>query len=29
MKMKEWLDHYLKGMPAPEWISQGIPYRGR
>jgi len=29
MKMKEWLDHYLKGMPAPEWISQGIPYTGR
>jgi dipeptidyl aminopeptidase/acylaminoacyl peptidase len=29
MKMKEWLDHYLKGAPAPEWITKGIPYTGR
>jgi dipeptidyl aminopeptidase/acylaminoacyl peptidase len=29
MKMKEWLDHYLKGAPAPEWISKGIPYTGK
>jgi dipeptidyl aminopeptidase/acylaminoacyl peptidase len=27
IKMKEYLDHYLKGMPAPEWISKGVPYR--
>jgi dipeptidyl aminopeptidase/acylaminoacyl peptidase len=29
MKMKEWIDHYLKGAPAPEWISKGIPYMGK
>lgn len=29
MKMKEWVDHYLKDAPAPAWISEGIPYRGR
>jgi len=29
MKMKEWIDHYLKGAPAPEWISKGIPYTGK
>ncbi len=29
MKMKEWLDHYLKGAPAPAWITEGQPYRGR
>jgi dipeptidyl aminopeptidase/acylaminoacyl peptidase len=28
-KMKEWVDHYLKGTPAPAWISEGVPYRGR
>jgi dipeptidyl aminopeptidase/acylaminoacyl peptidase len=26
VRMKEYLDHYLKGTPAPEWISRGIPY---
>jgi dipeptidyl aminopeptidase/acylaminoacyl peptidase len=29
MKMKEWLDYYLKGAPAPEWIKKGIPYTGK
>ncbi len=29
MKMKEYFDHYLKGLPAPQWISKGVPYRGR
>ena len=28
-KMKEWVDHYLKGTPAPDWITKGIPYTGR
>ncbi len=28
LKFKEYLDHYLKGEPAPEWIRSGIPYRG-
>lgn len=29
IKMKEYLDHYLKGFPAPEWISKGIAYFGK
>ncbi len=28
MKMKEWIDHYLKGTPAPAWITEGVPYTG-
>jgi dipeptidyl aminopeptidase/acylaminoacyl peptidase len=28
-KMKEWVDYYLKGEGSPEWITKGIPYRGR
>ncbi|NGP77293.1 S9 family peptidase [Balneolaceae bacterium YR4-1] len=28
IKMKEYFDHYLKGKPAPDWIEQGVPYRG-
>lgn len=27
IKFKEYLDHYLKGAPAPEWLSQGVPYK--
>jgi hypothetical protein len=26
--MKEYFDHYLKGTPAPEWITAGVPYTG-
>jgi len=26
IKMKEYLDHYLKGMPAADWIMKGVPY---
>ena len=29
IKMKEYFDHYLKGLPAPDWIKKGIPYRGK
>lgn len=29
VKMKEWLDHYLKGAPAAPWIAEGVPYSGR
>lgn len=29
IRMKQYLDHYLKGEPAPAWISQGVPYRGK
>ena len=28
-KMKEYFDHYLKGKPGPDWIIEGIPYRGK
>ena len=28
IKMREFFDHYLKGAPAPEWLSEGVPYRG-
>ncbi len=28
IKMKEYLDHHLKGEPAPEWMTEGVPYRG-
>ena len=29
IKMKEFLDHYLKGQPAPDWITKGVPYNKR
>jgi dipeptidyl aminopeptidase/acylaminoacyl peptidase len=29
LRMKEWVDHYTKGVPAPAWITEGVPYRGR
>ena len=29
IKMKQYFDFYLKGIPAPEWIKKGIPYRGK
>jgi dipeptidyl aminopeptidase/acylaminoacyl peptidase len=29
IKMKEYLDHYLKGLAAPDWITKGIPYQGK
>jgi dipeptidyl aminopeptidase/acylaminoacyl peptidase len=25
MRQKDWFDHYLKGMPAPDWMTKGIP----
>ena len=28
LKMKEFFDHYLKGEPAPTWLTEGEPYRG-
>jgi dipeptidyl aminopeptidase/acylaminoacyl peptidase len=28
-KMKEYFDHYLKDQPGPEWITKGVPYRGK
>ena len=29
IKMKEFFDHYLKGEPAPVWMTEGIPYAGK
>jgi dipeptidyl aminopeptidase/acylaminoacyl peptidase len=29
IKMKQYLDHYLKGEPAPDWIRAGVPYQGK
>ena len=29
IKMKEYFDHYLKGEPAPEWLSRGVLYNGK
>lgn len=26
IKMKEYMDHYLKGEAAPAWITDGVPY---
>jgi dipeptidyl aminopeptidase/acylaminoacyl peptidase len=25
-RMEEFYDHYLKGKPAPEWMTKGVPY---
>jgi dipeptidyl aminopeptidase/acylaminoacyl peptidase len=29
VKYKQYLDHYLKGEPAAEWIETGVPYKGK
>ncbi len=29
IRMKEFFDHFLKGEPAPEWWTEGIPYTGK
>jgi dipeptidyl aminopeptidase/acylaminoacyl peptidase len=29
IKMKQYFDHYLKGDPAAEWITNGQPYQGK
>lgn len=28
LKMKAYLDHYLKGEPAPAWLAEGEPFQG-
>ncbi len=28
IKMKEYMDYHLKGTPAPDWIINGVPYKG-
>jgi dipeptidyl aminopeptidase/acylaminoacyl peptidase len=25
MRQKDWFDHYLKGVPAPDWMTKGVP----
>ena len=25
IRMKEFFDHYLKGTPAPKWMTDGVP----
>jgi dipeptidyl aminopeptidase/acylaminoacyl peptidase len=25
VRMREWFDHYLRGTPAPEWMTNGVP----
>jgi hypothetical protein len=25
IRMKQFFDHYLKGKPAPKWITDGVP----
>ena len=29
IRYKEYLDHYLKGEPAADWILSGVPYKGK
>jgi dipeptidyl aminopeptidase/acylaminoacyl peptidase len=29
VKMKDYFDYYLKGLPAAAWIRDGVPYLGR
>jgi len=29
IKMMEFFDHFLKGAPAPDWMTKGVPYRGK
>jgi dipeptidyl aminopeptidase/acylaminoacyl peptidase len=29
IRMKEYLDHYCKGLPAAKWISEGVLYNGK
>ncbi len=29
IRMKQFFDHYLKGTPAPKWMTDGVPYVDR
>ena len=29
IKMKEFFDHHLRGEPAPKWMTDGVPYKGK
>jgi hypothetical protein len=26
VRMKQYFDHYLKGTPAPKWMTDGVPH---
>ena len=26
IRMKQYFDHYLRGAPAPKWLTEGVPY---
>ena len=26
VRFMEFMDHYLKGAPAPKWLKEGVPY---
>ena len=26
VRMREFLDHHLRGKPAPDWLKDGVPY---
>ena len=28
IKMMQFFDHHLKGEPAPDWMAEGVPYKG-
>jgi dipeptidyl aminopeptidase/acylaminoacyl peptidase len=29
MRMQQFFDHHLKGVPAPEWMAKGVPFGER
>jgi hypothetical protein len=29
MRMQQFFDHHLKGAPAPEWMTKGVPFTER
>ena len=29
IRMKQYFDHYLRGEPAADWITKGVPYQGK
>jgi dipeptidyl aminopeptidase/acylaminoacyl peptidase len=29
VRMKQYFDHYLKGTPAPPWMTNGVPFLDR
>ena len=25
IRQREWFDHYLRNVPAPDWMTKGVP----